>query len=101
MHVAVRRYAVDPDLFSDLKERLDADFIPQLKGVDGFISYYAVASGPETLDTISVFETRDGERKSTELAMDFVNRNYPNKRVERVTLDEGPCIAEYHARVPA
>jgi hypothetical protein len=30
-----------------------------------------------------------------------VQRNYPNQRVERVTLDEGPCLVSHHAGVPA
>jgi hypothetical protein len=93
MHIAVRRYSVDPSVYDTLKERLESDFIPQLKHVNGFIAYYAVMSGRDTLDTISVFETQEGERKSTELAMEFVRRNYPNQRIERISLEEGPCIA--------
>ncbi len=101
MHVAIRRYSVDPEVFRDLKARLEADYVPGLKHVNGFISYYAVTTGSETLDTISIFETKEGERKSTELAEEFVKRNYPDRRIARVTLDEGPCIVEHHAPVPA
>lgn len=101
MHVAIRRYSLEPDVYADLKARLEADFVPQLKHIPGFISYYAVATSAQTLDTISVFETKEGERQSTELAVDFVQRNYPGKRIERVTLDEGPCLVEHHAPVHA
>lgn len=97
MHVAVRRYSVDPEVHQDLKTRIEADFFPKLRHVDGFVSYYAVNTGPETLTTISIFETKEGERKSTELAADFVKRNYPNKLVERLSVDEGACIVEHHA----
>ena len=69
--------------------------------MDGFISYYAVRTGEDALDTISIFETKEGERKSTELAAQFVQRNYPNESVERITLDEGPCLVSLQAAVPA
>ena len=101
MHVAVRRYSLDPDIYDDLKERLEADFVPSLRHIDGFIAYYAVRTGNETLDTISVFETQDGERKSTQLATEFAKRNYPEKRVTRISLDEGSCLVEHHAPIPA
>lgn len=99
MHVAIRRYTVDPDVYRDLKDRLETDFVPHLKHVDGFISYYAVNTGADTLDTVSVFETKEGERESTRLATDFVRRNYPDKAIERVNLDEGPCIVAHHTAV--
>jgi hypothetical protein len=101
MHVAIRRYSMDPEVLRDLKSRIEADFLPELKRVTGFVSYYVVTTGSDTLDTISCFETREGERKSTQLAAEFVRRNYPEKRVERVGIDEGPCIIEQHAAVLA
>jgi hypothetical protein len=101
MHVAVRRYSADPVIFQDLKERLEADFVPYIRQLEGFISYYAVKTGEGSLDTISVFETRESEIESTRLAADFVKRNYDNLRVERIGVDEGPCLVERHAKVPA
>ena len=101
MHIAIRRYSVDPELYTDLKERLEADFVPQLRHVHGFVSYYAIHTGNDALATVSVFETRDGERESTRLATEFVKRNYPDKSIKRVSLDEGNCIVDHHAPVPA
>lgn len=97
MHVAVRRYSADPRIFSDLKARLESDFVPYLRHLDGFISYYAVRTGEASLDTISVFETKEGELESTRLAAEFVKRNYEEMQVERVGVYEGPCITEHHA----
>jgi hypothetical protein len=96
MHVAIRRYTSDPEIFRDLQERLESDFVPHLKHIDGFISYYAIPTGPDTLSTVSVFETKEGERESTELATNFIKRNWPGLRVDRVSLDEGPCLVEHH-----
>lgn len=101
MHVAIRRYSLDPDVYRDLKVLLETDFLPHLRHVEGFISYYAVYTGADTLDTVSVFETKEGERESTRLAAEFVKRNYPDKAIKRLNLDEGPCIVEHHAAVPA
>lgn len=101
MHVAIRRYSVTREVHNDLKERLEADFVPQLRDIDGFVSYYAVFNGPEGLVTVSVFETKEGERESTDLATEFVKRNYAGKKIERIGLDEGACIVQHHAAIPA
>jgi hypothetical protein len=101
MHIAVRRYTAEPEVLRDLKDRIERDFFPQLKHVNGFIAYYVVSTGTNTFDTISCFEDQEGERKSTQLAAEFVQRTWPNHQIERVTLDEGPCLLEHHAPVPA
>lgn len=101
MHVAIRRYSLSPEVQNDLKQRLDADFVPRLRNVKGFVSYYAVSTGPESLVTVSVFETKEEEQESTRLATDFVQRNYANQKIERIGLDEGPCIVQHHAAIPA
>ncbi len=100
MHVAIRRYTVEPEIYRDLKDRLEDDFVPRLKHVSGFVGYYAIKTGSDTLDTVSVFETEAGEKESNELAVEFVKRNYPQMKIKRVSLDEGACIIEHH-RTPA
>jgi hypothetical protein len=99
MHIAVRRYSAEDEIIRDLKERIEDGFFPDLKRLEGFIGYYVFSTGPGTFDTISIFEDQEGERESTQLAVEFVKRTFPGKRIERVTLDEGPCIV-HHATVP-
>ena len=95
MHVAVRRYTSDPAIFNTLKGKLEDDFIPKLKQLPGFVAYYAVKTGPDSLCTVSVFETQDGERESTRLSGEFVAQNYSTIKTERLSVDEGACIAEH------
>jgi hypothetical protein len=99
MHIAVRRYSAEAEVVRHLKDRIEAEFFPDLKRLDGFIAYYVFSTGPDTFDTISIFEDQEGEKESTQLAAEFVKRTFPGKRIERVTLDEGPCIV-HHATVP-
>ncbi len=102
MFVAIRRYSGgDPSLFDDLKDKLQSDFIPKVKTLPGFSAYYCVRTGADTLATVSVFETPEGEKQSNQLALEFVKRNFPDSPVERITLDEGISVAEEHAGVPA
>jgi len=97
MHVAVRRYSADPIIFNTLKSRLEDDFVPKLKQIRGYVAYYAIKTGPETLCTVSVFETEDGERASTQLSGEFVAQNYSTIKTERLSVDEGACIVEHRA----
>jgi hypothetical protein len=97
MHVAIRRYSADPTIFNDLMDKLNTDFVPQIKRIPGFSAYYAIKTSLETLATVSVFESEEGEKASNKLAIEFVKKNYPNMKVQRVTLDEGASIIELHA----
>jgi hypothetical protein len=98
MYVAVRRYTGDPDIYNDLKEKIESELIPQFRTIPGFSAYYAIDTGGGSLATVSVFGTLEGEKKSTALAAEFVKKNYGNK-VQRITVDEGVCIVEQHAGV--
>ncbi|MBV8639711.1 MAG: hypothetical protein JO322_16645 [Candidatus Eremiobacteraeota bacterium] len=97
MNVAVRRYSSDPIIFNTLKDRLEDDFVPKLKQISGFIAYYAIKTGPDTLCTVSVFETEAGERESTQLSGEFVAHNYAAIKTERLSVDEGVCIVQHRA----
>jgi len=97
MHVAVRRYRADPLIFNTLKARLEDEFVPKLKHIPGYVAYYAIKTGTDTLCTVSIFETQQGERASTQLSGEFVAQNYSTIKTERLSVDEGTCIVEHRA----
>ena len=97
MYVAIRRYKLDPEAYGELQEKLETGFLPDVQQIDGFSAYYAVKTGPDTLSTVSVFETQEGERESTKLAAEFVRTQFPDTRVQRLAVDEGTCFAEVTA----
>jgi hypothetical protein len=76
MHVAIRRYQMDPSAsVEELMRRVNEGFIPIIKDAPGFLAYYAVDSGLGTVTSVSVFENQAGADESNRMAADWVREN--------------------------
>jgi quinol monooxygenase YgiN len=76
MHVAIRRYQLDPGSSVDeLVRRVNEGFIPIIKDAPGFLAYYALDSGSDTITSVSVFEDEAGAEESNRRAADWVGEN--------------------------
>jgi hypothetical protein len=95
MHVAIRRYELPAELMTDLKEKIQNEFVPEITRVSGFNAYYAVQTGSSEIATVSVFETADGTDESTRMAAEFVQRYWPGQ-TRRISVDEGETLVERH-----
>jgi quinol monooxygenase YgiN len=77
MHVAIRRYRVDPGSVAEIMRQINEGFIPIIKETDGFLAYFALNAGAGEFATVSVFEDQAGAEESIRLAADFVRQNLP------------------------
>ena len=75
MHVAIRRYQMDPASFDEVKRQVNEGFIPIIKDADGFLAYYVVDAGAGEIATVSVFEDQAGAEESVRMAADFIRQN--------------------------
>jgi hypothetical protein len=75
MHVAIRRYQVDPGSVSEITRHVNEGFIPIIKDVEGFLAYYVVNAGAGEVATVSVFEDQAGAEESIRVAADWVRQN--------------------------
>ena len=73
MHSAVRRYQVTD--MDELVRKVEAEFVDQVKGVDGFVGYYVIDGGDGTAVSVTVGETEQAVERSTALARDWVQQN--------------------------
>ncbi|MER6104131.1 hypothetical protein ABT115_17830 [Streptomyces sp. NPDC001832] len=71
MYAVVRRYegVTDP---AEAGRQVNEGFVPLLRQVQGFVSYYWVDAGGGVMVSTSVFQDRAGAEASTERATDFV-----------------------------
>ena len=74
MYATTRRYTVkdrrDKDAFTrDVRD----NFLPRISDIPGFVAYYAIDAG-DTVESVSVFETKEGAAESTRRAADFVKQ---------------------------
>ncbi|MFJ7294665.1 hypothetical protein [Streptomyces collinus] len=71
MHAVIRRYegVSDP---AEAGRRVNEEFLPLLRQVQGFVAYYFVDAGGGVMVSTSVFQDRAGAEESTERAGDYV-----------------------------
>jgi quinol monooxygenase YgiN len=75
MHVAVRRYQMDPASVDEVMRQVNEGFIPIIKDADGFLAYYALNAGAGEIATVSVFEDQAGAEESIRRAADWIRQN--------------------------
>jgi hypothetical protein len=73
MHASVRRYRVrDIDA---LVEKVEGEFVEQVKDIDGFVGYYVIDGGDGTAVSVTVGETADAVAESTRRAGAWVSES--------------------------
>ena len=78
MHLAIRRYQVDPASMDEIIRHVNEGFIPIIKDVQGFLAYYALDTGDfvkGVLASVSVFEDREGAEESINMVTDYIRQN--------------------------
>ena len=75
MHVAIRRYQVDPGTVDEIMRQIHEGFIPLIMDAKGFLAYYALHARDGEIATVSVFEDEAGAEESIRMAGDFVQQN--------------------------
>ena len=77
MFAAIRYYQADPPSIDEVVRRVQQDFVPVIRDVAGFVSYFVlVPSGrEEEIVSVSVFEDEQSAQESNEKADDWVREN--------------------------
>ena len=75
MFIAVRKYRVRRGAAAEWAQRVRDGFVPLMRELAGFQGYYLLDGGPDTLITISMFDSADEALVSNEKAVDWVRNN--------------------------
>ena len=75
MFASIRKYKVRRGSTEHLAERVQDGFVPLVRQMDGFTSYYLLDGGPDVLITISIFDSSDAAFASNEAAANWVRHN--------------------------
>jgi heme-degrading monooxygenase HmoA len=75
MFTSIRKYRVRRGLAEELACRVRESFVPMMRRMPGFRSYYLLDGGPDVLITISVFESADEALASNEQSANWVRNN--------------------------
>jgi hypothetical protein len=76
MYIAVRRYTLKAgSSIQEIAQRAQEGFVPLLRQTPGYVAYYGVQSGSDSLFTVSIFQDQAGAEESTRRAADWVSQN--------------------------
>jgi heme-degrading monooxygenase HmoA len=75
MFTSIRKYRVRRGSAEELARRVRESFVPMMRQMPGFRSYYLLDGGPDVLITISMFESADEALASNEQAANWVRNN--------------------------
>lgn len=92
MYAVIRRYEGVTDS-AEAGRRVDEGFVPLLRRVPGFVSYYWVDAGDGVMVSTSVFEDQTGAEESVERAADFVRDNLTSLLPNRPQVTAGMVVA--------
>ena len=94
MHVAIRRYQMDPASFDEVNRQVNEGFIPIIKDADGFLAYYVVDAGAGEIATVSVFEDQAGAEESIRTAADWIRQNLATLLPNPPEITAGEVVAQ-------
>jgi len=75
MFTTIRKYTVRPGSAEELARRVQEGFVPLVRQMPGFNSYYLLDGGPDVLITISIFDSAYEAFASNEKAANWVRNN--------------------------
>jgi heme-degrading monooxygenase HmoA len=75
MFTSIRKYSVRRGSAEELARRVQEGFVPLIRQMQGFRSYYLLDGGPDVLITISIFDSVDEAVASNEVSANWVRNN--------------------------
>jgi heme-degrading monooxygenase HmoA len=75
MFTSIRKYTVKRGSAEELARRVQEGFVPLIRQMPGFQSYYLLDGGPDVLITISMFDSVDEAVASNEASANWVRNN--------------------------
>lgn len=71
MHATIRRIRTKPGKAADVAGAIESEYLPLVKGVDGFVSYTLVDLGDDEVTSMGVFTSPAAAASANELAKDW------------------------------
>jgi hypothetical protein len=93
MYAVIRKYQFDPSASEAVDRKLRENFVPLLKDVPGFVTYYWLNSGEGFGASLSVFDNKEGAEESVRVAANFVQQHLSGLTMSKPEILEGEVQA--------
>ncbi|WP_245302249.1 antibiotic biosynthesis monooxygenase [Bradyrhizobium sp. LTSP885] len=97
MYAAIRQARAKTGSAEELARRIKEGAIPIISDVEGFMAYYVVYAGDDTVTAISVFNNHAGAEEANRRALAWIDENLAPLLVGPATAVAGPVIVHTKA----
>lgn len=92
MYASFRRYRMGAGSMDDAMHLADTELADRLAEEPGFIDYQAVATGDDTIMSMTIFEDEEQCLASNDIAAEFVRDHLESFEVERLDVFTGEVM---------
>lgn len=89
MYASLRHYEMGAGSIDSLMHQVDEEFAPALSREPGFVCYFALDTGDDTVQTISIFHDKNSAFRSNELSAEYVHDNLAEFELTRTDVVAG------------
>lgn len=95
MYANVRRRAFKPDKAVEGARLIEQEVVPIISKLPGFLSFYAVHSGEDTITIIGVFETQEAAEKAGPQEIAWVDEHLADIVAGPAEVTNGPVLVHH------
>jgi hypothetical protein len=92
MYASFRRYRMGAGSMDDAMHLADTEFADRLSEEPGFVDYQVVATGDDTIMSMTIFDDEERCLASNDMAADFVREHLAAFQIERLEVFGGEVM---------
>ena len=93
MFAVIRHYHFDKKDSAEIDRLVQDEFVPLIRGAEGFVRYYWLDTGNGEGASFGVFKDKAGADESVHLAADYVRDHLSKLLTQKPEIIEGPVAA--------
>lgn len=96
MYASVRQYTIQPgqDRVGETARDVQGGLGPRLRQAAGFIAYYVLDAGNNTIVAISIFESKEAEERAEQQVSGWIRQHMAGLAYTPPSIAEGEVIAQ-------
>jgi hypothetical protein len=92
MYASIRRYRMGAGSMDDAMHLADTELADRLAEEQGFVDYQVIATGDDTITSMTIFEDEEQCLASNDMAAEFVREHLGQFQIERLDVFGGEVM---------
>jgi quinol monooxygenase YgiN len=100
MHATIRSIKVKPGRAAEVAGLIESEYVPQLRQVEGFVSYTLTDVGGDEVRSLGLFADPDGAHRANEVAREWTARRLADLVDSPLDAREGTVLVDVRDGTP-